>query len=441
MPRTTKTTAPKVVGNLALAEDMSKHVIDEATAEAVAMTVNVFEKVKRSTTSKAATKTAEAEKISKISKVPNNIDLDKNMEEDMSSHIVDEETAEVVAMTVNVFEKIQAVPIFKPIAETVIEAVNVTEAVAVVKEEQTPISTQLPEMQPQRTPPQNETITHIPLTDLHPPEFNPFVVQENDSLSRLTDSIKEYGVREPGLVRTRKDDKGNITHGYELLIGGRRKRACELAELPTMPVIIRELDDDSAVIAMVDSNLEMRDRLLPSEKAWAYRIKMEALNHKGVKGDKLSGEIIAEQSGDSRNQVFRFIRLTELTIALLDKVDASKLAFNPAVELSYLSHKEQALVASAMEFNSTKPSLSQAKRLKMLKQDGKLTEEVINSVLSETKPKTSHHDKISNRFRRYFPADYSVRQMNDVIAGLLKNWQGEQITETDTNADINDLTL
>ena len=268
-----------------------------------------------------------------------------------------------------------------------------------------------------------EIITKIPLADLHPPEFNPFMVLENDSLTRLTDSIKEYGVREPGLARPRKDFDGKAIDGYELLIGGRRKRACELAELPAMPVIIRDMNDDDAVIALVDSNLEQRDRLLPSEKAWAYRIKMEALNHKGIKGDKPSAEIIAEQTGDSRNQIFRFIRLTELIAPLLDKVDASKIKFNPAVELSYLSHPEQAIIISAMEYSETTPSLSQAKRIRALSSEGKFTEDGVNAILNENKPKTSHHEKISNRFRKYFPDDYSVKQMNDVIAKLLKDWQ------------------
>ena len=177
---------------------------------------------------------------------------------------------------------------------------------------------------------------------------------------------------------------------------------------------------------MVDSNIEQRERLLPSEKAWAYRIKMEALNHKGVKGDKLSAEVIAEQTGDSRNQIFRFIRLTELTITLLDKVDANQLAFNPAVELSYLSQKEQVIIADLMEHNAMKPSLSQAKRIKNLKQEGKLTKEAIVEILGESKPRTSHQTKINDRFRKYFPANYSVRQMNNVIADLLKTWKDSQ---------------
>jgi len=446
MPRTKTTKAPQVSGNLALAQDMSNHVVDEATAEAVAVITKVFDKKKSSTVTKATAKTA-ADKAEMLVKAA----------EAESKLVVDDATAEAVAMTVNVFEKepsADGVPDSKPIDEPVAKAES-TEKTESAQDSQVeppqelaqpseptsaqgesgestartqiePVSSLISVSAPQ---PQDETITHIPLNDLHPPEFCPFVVIDNESMTRLTDSIKEYGVREPGLARPRKDENGNPIGGYELLIGGRRKRACELAELPLMPVIIRELDDDSAVIAMVDSNLEMRDRLLPSEKAWAYRIKIEALNHKGIKGDKLSAEVIAEQSGDSRNQIYRFIRLTELTVTLLDKVDASQLAFNPAVELSYLSHKEQAMLASEMEFTNTKPSLSQAKRLRKLKQEGNLTETSMRAILEESKPKTSHHEKISNRFRKYFPAEYTPRQMNDVIAGLLKNWQNEQAAQ------------
>ena len=270
-----------------------------------------------------------------------------------------------------------------------------------------------------------EEVINIPLADLYPPEFHPFNVFDDESIGRLADNIKRHGVREPGIARPRQ------AGGYELLCGNRRKRACELAGFTTMPVIIRDLDDDDAVIALVDSNLEQRERILPSEKGWAYRIKMEALNHKGIKGDKLSAEIIVEQTGDSRNQIFRFIRLTELIVTLLDKVDARELAFNPAVELSYLSHTEQAIVASVMEHNGMKPSLSQAQQIRQLKQNGTITEETVSTILGEFTPKTSHHDKISSRFRKYFPADYSVRQMNDIIAGLLKTWQETQ-TPTET---------
>jgi len=203
-----------------------------------------------------------------------------------------------------------------------------------------------------------ERIVEIPLTELHPPEFHPFHVNDDDAMERLTQNIKQYGVREPGLARPRADG------GYELLAGNRRKRACERAELPTMPVIIREMDDANATIAMVDSNLEQRETLLYSEKAWEYKVKMEALNHNGIKGDKHSYEVLMEHTGESKNQIFRLIRLTELVIGLLDKVDSKQLAFNPAVELSYLSQKEQTAVISEMESHGIKPSLSQAVRLK-----------------------------------------------------------------------------
>jgi len=184
-----------------------------------------------------------------------------------------------------------------------------------------------------------ERIIEISLEELHPPEFHPFHVNDDEAMERLTLNIKQYGVREPGLVRPRTDG------GYELLAGNRRKRACELAELPTMPVIIREMTDSDATIAMVDSNLEQREKLLYSEKAWAYKVKMEALNHNGVKAEMHSVEVLVAQTGESKNQIFRLIRLTELVCTLLDKVDTKQLAFNPAVELSYLSQAEQTAVA------------------------------------------------------------------------------------------------
>ncbi|GHV37683.1 hypothetical protein FACS18949_18020 [Clostridia bacterium] len=206
-----------------------------------------------------------------------------------------------------------------------------------------------------------ERVTYLPLTDLYPPEFHPFQVNDDQSMTRLANSVARYGVREPGLARSRTDG------GYELLCGNRRKRACEIAGLTTMPVVIREMDYDDAVIAMVDSNLETRERILPSEKAWAYRVKLEALNHRGVQSDtpgQLSVDVLVEQTSESKNQIFRLIRLTELIVTLTDKVDAKLLSFNPAVELSYLSQKEQSLVAAAMERLEVKPSLSQAQRLK-----------------------------------------------------------------------------
>ncbi|MDL2287927.1 ParB/RepB/Spo0J family partition protein [Oscillospiraceae bacterium OttesenSCG-928-F05] len=262
-----------------------------------------------------------------------------------------------------------------------------------------------------------EQVIFIPLSELHPPEFHPFQVNDDLAMTRLTKNIKRNGVREPGLARPRMDG------GYELIAGNRRKRACELAGLSAMPVIVRDMDDDSAAIAMVDSNLEQREKLLYSEKAWAYRVKLEALNHSGIKGDALSVDILAEQTGESKSQIFRLIRLTELVIGLLDKVDARQLAFNPAVELSYLSQKEQSAVLDAMAKYEVKPSLSQSVRLKRLKQDGELTNAVIDKILAETKkpPKATATDTAP--FRKYFPPDYSEKQMNAVIIELLAKWK------------------
>ena len=315
----------------------------------------------------------------------------------MSKHVVDEATTEAVAMTVNVFEK-------NPVVE--METTETAEPTTVPSQ-----------------PLQSEIITHIPLADLHPPEFCPFVVIDNESMTRLTDSIKKYGVREPGLARPRPDG------GYELLIGGRRKRACELAELPTMPVLIRELDDDSSVIAMVDSNLEQREKLLFSETAWAYQVKLEALNHQGVKSEnpgELSVDILCAQTGESKNQIFRLVRLTKLIITLLDKVDVKQIAFNAAVELSYLSQKEQTAVVTAMERHEIKPSLSQTKRLKKLCQKGTLTLEKIDAILSESKKPPKGEPTGAARFRDYFPLDYSKKQMDDKIIELLREWKAKE---------------
>jgi len=262
-----------------------------------------------------------------------------------------------------------------------------------------------------------ERIMQIPLHDLYPPDFHPFQVNDDEAMSRLAESVKEYGVREPGLARSRSDG------GYELLCGNRRKRACELADILTMPVIVRELDDDSAAIVMVESNLQQRDKILPSEKAWAYRVMMEALNHNGVKGEQRSYEIMVERTGESKNQIFRVIRLTYLIVALIDKVDAKQLAFNPAVELSYLSLTEQAIVAEAMDANEVKPSLSQTVRLKKLKQEDELTEKAIHSILSEAKKPPKGEPTGSARFRKYFPLDYSPKQIETVIVELLTDWK------------------
>lgn len=274
-----------------------------------------------------------------------------------------------------------------------------------------------------RKPESGEMITVIPLSELYPPEFHPFQVNDDEAMGRLVRSVKRYGVREPGLARPHKDGAGNPCGGYELLCGNRRKLACELAGLSSLPVIIRKMSDDEAVIAMVDSNLEQREKLLFSEKAWAYRIKMEALNHNGVKADMDSVEVLAKQTGESKNQIFRLIRLTELVPDLLDKVDAKKLAFNPAVELSYLSRKEQATVVEAMAKYEIKPSLSQAVQLKKLKKTGILTTDAIDKILAEDKKPPEEKIAETMRFREYFPPEYSQKQIEAVIVKLLTEWQ------------------
>ena len=265
-----------------------------------------------------------------------------------------------------------------------------------------------------------DTITEIALDELHEPECHPFQVNNDDAMMALVESIRQSGVREPGLARPRAEG------GYELLCGNRRKMACQLAGLATMPVIVRELNDDDAAIAMVDSNLLHRERILPSEKAWAYRMKMEALNHKGVKNGKHSADIITAQTGDSRNTIFRLIRLTELVDLLLEKVDAREIAFNPAVELSYLSYDEQFLVVEGMGKYDMKPSLSQTVRLKVLKQSGELTAEQIDEILAEEKESPTSEAKITLHYRKYFPPDYSPKQVEETIIMLLKNWQSQR---------------
>ena len=260
-------------------------------------------------------------------------------------------------------------------------------------------------------------IAEISLSELHAPEFHPFQVNDDSAMQSLVQSITQYGVREPGLARPKEDG------GYELLCGNRRKHACELAGLTTMPVIIREMDDDTATITMVDSNLEQREKILPSEKAWAYRIKMEALNHNGVKGDMHSVDILMEQTGDKKNKIFALIRLTELIPDLLDKVDANQLAFNAAVSLSYLSRKEQTMVVDVMGKYEIKPSHSQALRLKTLNKEGKLTDIEIEKILSEEKKSPKVKPISTTQFQEFFPSGYSQAQMEAVIIKLLTTWK------------------
>jgi ParB family chromosome partitioning protein len=269
-------------------------------------------------------------------------------------------------------------------------------------------------------PQSGETVIEIALAELFPPDCHPFQVNNDAAMGRLVESIREFGVREPGLARKRAES------GYELLCGNRRKMACEIIGLPTLPVIVRDLDDDSAVVAMVDSNLQQREKILPSEKAWAYKMKMDALYHSSKRQEKHSHKIITEQTGESRNQIFRLLRLCELTETLLTKVDARELAFNPAVELSYLSFEEQTAVVDCMDKYVVKPSLSQAVRLKKMKQAGTLTPEVIDTVLSEEKKPPHTTPTNGTHYRKFFPPDYSPKQIEEVIIALLKDWRKKQ---------------
>lgn len=243
------------------------------------------------------------------------------------------------------------------------------------------------------------------------------------------DSIREYGVLVPAIARP--DPEG----GYELISGHRRKRGCEMAGLQTMPVIIRDLDDDAAVLVMVDSNIQ-REELLPSERAFAYKMKLEALKHQGARMDLTSCQVgtklradekLAESVNESARTVQRFIRLTELISELLDMVDERKLAFNPAVEVSYLKQDEQRMLLEAMDAEQTTPSLSQAQRLKKFSQEGKLTEEAMSAIMSEEKK--SDMDKVtlrSDTLRRYFPKSYTPKQMEQTIIKLLDVWQKQR---------------
>lgn len=275
---------------------------------------------------------------------------------------------------------------------------------------------------------QRERVQEIPLDQLKPFKNHPFKVRDDHRMLDTVDSIREYGVLVPAIARP--DPEG----GYELISGHRRKRGCEMAGLQTMPVIIRNLDDDAAVLVMVDSNIQ-REELLPSERAFAYKMKLEALKHQGARSDltsmqvaqKLSVQKVGDDAGVSKDQVRRFIRLTELISELLDMVDERKLAFNPAVEVSYLKQDEQRMLLEAMDAEQTTPSLSQAQRLKKFSQEGKLTEEAMSAIMSEEKK--SDMDKVtlrSDTLRRYFPKSYTPKQMEQTIIKLLDVWQKQR---------------
>lgn len=274
--------------------------------------------------------------------------------------------------------------------------------------------------------PAQEKVQEIPLSELHPFEGHPFRVVDDEDMEKTVESIREYGVLTPAIVRP--DPYG----GYEILSGHRRHHASELAGKETMPVIVRDMDDDAAIIFMVDANLQ-RETILPSERAYAYRMKLDAIKHQGKitssqLGMKSAGiqslDVIGEQMGTSRNQIHRFIRLTELIPQLLDMVDEKKLAFNPAVEISYLTREEQQNLLEAMDYAQATPSLSQAQRLKKMSQEGTCTLDAMCEVMNEVKK--GELDRVTfktDSLRKYFPKSYTSKQMEDKIIQLLEQWQ------------------
>lgn len=274
-----------------------------------------------------------------------------------------------------------------------------------------------------------EQRTEMPLSDLHPFEGHPFKVLDDELMGQTVESIKQIGVVSPLIVRP--DPEG----GFEILSGHRRLHAAQLAGLETVPVIVKEMDDDAAIIFMVDSNLQ-RENILPSERAFSYKMKLEAMKHQagrpskendsqlGNNFGKLSSEEMAEELGTSKNQIFRYIRLTNLIPEILDMVDEKKIAFNPAVELSYLKPSEQKEFLEAMDYAQASPSLSQAQRLKKLSQEGGCTLDAMCEVMNEIKKDELDHVTIKNDvLRKYFPKSYTPKQMQDTIIRLLEKWQ------------------
>lgn len=276
-----------------------------------------------------------------------------------------------------------------------------------------------------------ERVRDIPLNKLHPFKDHPFKIQNDEEMKRLIESIQKFGTLTPALARPLPDG------GYELISGHRRLAACQVLDIETMPVIIREMSDDEAVIAMVDANLQ-REHILPSEKAFAYKMKLDAIKHQGVTsaqvGQKLlSVEKVAEDAGESRNQVKRYIRLTYLIPELLEMVDENKIAFNPAVEISYLDKSEQRVLLDAMEQNDCTPSHAQAIRLKKLSQEGVLQDQTIYDILAEQKPNQQEQYKFKREdIRKYFPKSYTDKQVCDTVIKLLEQWQRRRERDRDS---------
>ena len=271
-----------------------------------------------------------------------------------------------------------------------------------------------------------EQIQQLPLTELHPFPNHPFKVLEDEAMQRTVESIAQYGVLAPLIARSRPEG------GYEILSGHRRQYAAKLAGLETLPVIVRNMDDNAAVVLMVDSNLQ-REHILPSERAFAYKMKLEALKNQGARSDLTSSQvgmklqaldIVGQEAGDSRNQVHRFIRLTHLIPELLELVDQKKISFNPAVELSYLTEPEQRDFLEAMQDTQNAPSLSQAQRIKKLSQESQCSYEAIFDIMGEEKKAEMDRVTLKNEvLRKYFPRSYTPKQMEDTILRLLEQWQ------------------
>ena len=280
---------------------------------------------------------------------------------------------------------------------------------------------------PAQQPPQEEVVIRLPLTDLHPFPDHPFQVRDDEEMRETIQSVKEYGVIVPAIVRPREEG------GYEIVAGHRRKYACEQAGLDTMPVLIRNLDRDAATIIMVDSNLQ-RENILPSERAKAYKMKLEAIKRQGARNDLTSDQVgqkskwsieqVAEQAGESKSQVQRYIRLNELSPELLQMVDEKKIAFNPAYELSFLKPEEQQMLVTTIDYEQATPSLSQAQRMKKFSQAGRLNEDSMLAIMSEEKkPEKFSLTLDGDRIRKYFPKSYTPLQMENTIIKLLEAWQ------------------
>lgn len=276
-----------------------------------------------------------------------------------------------------------------------------------------------------------ERVKDIPLTELHPFKAHPFKIQNDDEMKRLIESIQKFGTLTPALARPMPEG------GYELISGHRRLAACQVLGIETMPVIVREMSDDEAVIAMVDANLQ-REHILPSEKAFAYKMKLDAIKHQGVTsrqvGEKLlSVTQVSKESDDSERQVQRYIRLTYLIPELLSMVDEGKIAFNPAVEISYLDKAEQRVLLNAMELNDCTPSHAQAIRLKKLSQESVLQDQTIYSILAEQKPNQQEQYKFKREdIRQYFPKSYTDKQVYDTVIKLLEQWRRRRERDRDS---------